>query len=168
MPSAHVRAPVSDRLHCLCRDCAESAELYVTTRQLRQKALGGTHHPTRPLCLRCLANRLAPRQLFSEDLSDGTDGTGTGSPPIGDWDWTDPASGSNFGMRYEIRFPAYEGPPAVRCTMDFFCDSDELPEAFLDTCDDRMAWLTDYCREHGLDLDINGETVLRRGEEIEG
>jgi hypothetical protein len=31
-----------------------------------------------------------------------------------------------------------------------------------------MAWLWDYCREHGLDLDINGETVLRRGEEIEG
>jgi hypothetical protein len=50
--------------------------------------------------------------------------------------------------------------------MDFFCDSDELPEAFLDACDDRMAWLWDYCREHGLDLDINGETVLRRGEDI--
>jgi hypothetical protein len=61
-----VRAPVSDRLHCLCRDCAESAESYMTTRQLRQKALAGTYHPTGPLCLRCLANRLTPQQPFSE------------------------------------------------------------------------------------------------------
>jgi hypothetical protein len=30
----------------------------------------------------------------------------------------------------------------------------------------RRQW--DYCREHRFDLVINGETVVRRGEEIEG
>jgi hypothetical protein len=89
-----------------------------------------------------IASGLCETVLITRGES-GRSGVGR-TRPIGDWDWTDPASGSNFGMRYEIRFPAYEGPPAVRCTMDFFCDSDELPEAFLDTCDDRMAWLTDY------------------------
>jgi hypothetical protein len=52
--------------------------------------------------------------------------------------------------------------------MDFFGDGDELPEAFLDACDDRVAWLSDYSREHELDLVINDETVLRRGREVEG
>lgn len=75
-------------------------------------------------------------------------------------------TGTTFQMKYRIRFPSREGSPELRCEMDFF--GDDPPEAFVDTCDDRMAWLWDYCREHGLDLDINGETVLRRGEEIEG
>ena len=69
-------------------------------------------------------------------------------------------------MEYQILFPSREGPPKLRCTMDFF--GDDPPETFLVACDDRVAWLSDYCPEHELDLVINNETVLRRGREVEG
>ena len=75
-------------------------------------------------------------------------------------------TGTTFQMKYRIRFPSREGPPELRCEMDFF--GDDPPEAFVDTCDDRVAWLSDYCGEHELDLVINDNTVLRRGREVEG
>jgi hypothetical protein len=153
------------RLHGMCRDCESgNAEFYMVSRELWRRALAGTY-PTGVLCLRCLAKRLAPRQLFAEDLSDGTGGAGS-LPSSNDWEWTDPATGTTFQMKYQIRFPSREGPPELRCTMDFF--GDDPPEAFLDACDDRVAWLWDYCREHELDLVINDNTVLQRGREVEG
>jgi hypothetical protein len=91
---------------------------------------------------------------------------GAGSPSSNDWEWTDPVTGTTFQMKYRIRFPSREGPPELHCAMDFF--GEDPPEPFLDACDDRVAWLSDYCREHGLDLVINDETVLRRGREVEG
>jgi hypothetical protein len=134
--------------------------------ELWQRALAGTYQ-TGLLCLRCLAKRLAPRQLFAEDLSNGVDGAGS-PPSSNDWEWTDPASGATFQMNYQIRFPSREGPPDLRCTMDFSGDDADPPEAFVNACDDRVAWLWDYCREHELDLTVNDKTVLRRGEEVEG
>ena len=161
-----LRDHLQDLLHGSCRDCETGdPEFYMTSRELWRRALAGTYR-TGVLCLRCLARRLAPRQLFAEDLSDGTSGVGS-LPSSNDWEWTDPTTGTTFQMRYRIRFPSREGPPQLRCTMDFSSDGDEPPEAFLDACDDRVAWLSDYCREHELDLVINDETVLRRGREVE-
>jgi hypothetical protein len=131
-----VRNHLNLRLHGICRDCeTESPEFYMVRQELWQEALAGTY-PTGLLCLRCLVKRLAPRQLFAEDLSNGTDKVGS-LPSSNEWEWTDPASGAPFRMEYQIRFPSREGPPALHCTMDFFSDGADPPEVFLDACDDR-------------------------------
>ena len=164
-----VRDHLQNRLHGICRDCeSESTEFYMTSRELWRRALAGTYR-TGVLCLRCLARRLAPRQLFAEDLSNGTGGAG--SLPRGDWDFTDPASGTTFKMQYKIGFPGREGPPSIRCERTYYVldntNDNDLPDAFLDAGDDQIAWLWDYCREHHLDLVVDGETVLVLGAKIE-
>jgi len=145
--------------------CESESTVYMVRGELWQRALAGTYQ-TGLLCLRCLVKRLAPQQLFAEDLSNGTDGAGS-TPCSNDWKWTDPASGATFQMTYQITFPSREGPPELRCTMYFSSDGDDPPDAFCDACDDRVAWLRDYCREHRLDLVLNDDTVLRRSEDVE-
>jgi hypothetical protein len=66
-----LRDHLQDLLHGSCRDCeTENPEFYMTSSELWERALVGTYR-TGVLCLRCLAKRLAPRQLFAEDLSTG-------------------------------------------------------------------------------------------------
>jgi hypothetical protein len=116
-----VRHHLQDRLHGICRDCESgNAEFYMASRELWERALVGTYR-TGVLCLRCLAKRLAPRQLFAEDLWYGTGAAGS-LPSSNDWEWTDPTTSTTFKMKYQIRFPSRKGPPELRYTMDFFGD----------------------------------------------